>query len=55
MSINTNYDFDSNEQDDAIFNGVNINHSINEFNNIDCDMTDLDAMDFEFKEIFNEY
>ena len=32
MSINTNYDFDNNNQDDVIFNGVDSIHSIDEFN-----------------------
>jgi len=58
MSINNNdndYDFDSNNQDDIIFNGVNSNHSIDEFNVIDCAINDLDTMDYENNEVYYEF
>lgn len=48
---NNEYDFDINNQDDVIFNGVNSNHSIDEFNVVNCDMNDLDNMDFENNEV----
>lgn len=40
------YDFDNNELDNTILNGADNNHSINEFNNVDCDVSDLDNLDF---------
>ncbi len=53
--ISTNYDFDSNNQDDIIFNGADDMHSIDEFNDINCDMNDLDIMDFDNNEVYCEW
>ena len=44
--MNTDYDFDSNNQDDIIFNGVDGTHSIDEFNDLECDVNDLDNLDY---------
>jgi hypothetical protein len=39
------FDFDANEQDDKIFNGGDTDHSIDEFNVVNCAMDDLDLLD----------
>jgi len=49
------YDFDTNNQDDIIFNGSDNEHSIDEFNIINCDVNDLDTMDFENNEVYYEF
>lgn len=55
MIENNNYDFDSNNQDDMIFNGSDYQHSIDDFNVVECDVNDLDTMDFDNNEVFYEW
>lgn len=54
--MQNNYDFDSNNQDDVIFNGVDATHSIDEFNVVFENISDtLDVVDFDNEEVFYEW
>jgi len=52
---NSDYDFDSNNQDDVIFNGAMTDHSINDFQQIQSDVNDLDTLDYENNEVYYEW
>jgi hypothetical protein len=43
--MTNDYDFDTNNQDDIIFNGSDNEHSIDEFNVVDCSLDYLDLLD----------
>jgi hypothetical protein len=43
--MDNDFDFDTNNQDDIIFNGSDNEHSIDEFNVVDCNLDDLDLLD----------
>jgi hypothetical protein len=54
--MNKDYDFDSNNQDDVIFNGVDGIHSIDEFNIVFESLSDtLDVVDLENNEVYYEW
>jgi hypothetical protein len=46
---NNDFDFDTNNQDDIIFNGSDNEHSLDEFNIINCDVNDLDLLDGNYE------
>ena len=54
--INTNYDFDNNNQDDLMINGNDNDFLISDFVTEFDTMNEFDVMDFDNNEVFtNEY
>jgi len=45
------YDFDNNNQDNLILNGADVEHNLDEFNDVDCDLNDLDNLDFSDEQL----